>query len=79
MNEFEEDGIKVASAVTRAIETLDYMLEKLRSADENGEDMLMAQFSGQIKALLGRWRDVDRHFSEHPVLKRHLPNVVLLS
>ena len=79
MNEFEEDGIKVASAVTRAIETLDYMHEKLRSADENGEDMLMAQFSGQIKALLGRWRDVDRHFSEHPVLKRHLPNVVLLS
>ena len=79
MNEDDEDGVKVSSAVLKAIETVDYMLGKLREADTNGEDMLIAQFAGQVKAMLGRWREVDQHFSDHPVLNKHLPNVVLLS
>ena len=78
MNEYDEDGVKVSSAVLKAIETVDYMLGKLREADTNGEDMLIAQFAGQVKAMLGRWREVDQHFADHPVLSKHLPGVVLL-
>ena len=78
MNEFDKDGITITSAVTQSIETLDYVLEKLRDADESGEDMLIAQFAGQVKALLGRWREVDQHFADHPTLRKHFPNVVLL-
>ena len=78
LSEYDEDGVQISSAVLKAIETVDYMLGKLREADTNGEDMLIAQFAGQVKAMLGRWREVDQHFSDHPVLNKHLPNVVLL-
>jgi integrase len=78
MPDFLEDGHKVASAVTHAMQTLDYMLSKLQEAENTGEELLVAQFAGQVKALLGRWHEVDLHYASHPVVRRHLPNVVLL-
>lgn len=79
MPTYDEDGVAVTSAVVKAIETMDYMLDKLREADEGGEDMLIAQFAGQVKSILGRWREVDQHCADHPMLSKHFPNVVLLT
>lgn len=79
MKTYDEDGMTVTSAVVKAIETVDYMLDKLREADEGGEDMLVAQFAGQVKSILGRWREVDQHCADHPMLTKHFSNVVLLT
>lgn len=79
MKTYDADGMTVSSAVVAAIETMDYMLDKLGEADEGGEDMLIAQFAGQVKSILGRWREVDQHCADHPMLTKHLPNVVLLT
>lgn len=81
MSDYDEDGVKVSSAVLNAMETVDYMLDKLLEANGNGEEMLIAQFSGQVKSMLGRWREVDHHFSSHPArakLGKLLSDVVLL-
>jgi hypothetical protein len=40
--------------------------------------MLIAQFRGQIKSVLGRWKKVDEYFSKSSLLTRLVPNVVLL-
>ncbi len=65
-------------AVARAIRNVDFLLNELHSASECDEEMLVAQFLGQIKALLGRWREVDRHVSVHPLAKRHKIDLVLV-
>lgn len=79
---YEKFDGTVTSAILEAIETLDYMVDQLRQSAENGEDMLVAQFAGQIKGLLSQWREVDQHFqSRHlndPLVKKHFPQVVLL-
>lgn len=74
--DYEQDGSSVASAVTNAIRSIDFMLERLQEADAVGESMLVAQFQGQIKALLGRWEQVDMHFKTHPTLNRYIPLVL---
>ena len=66
------------SAVARAIRNADFLLSELSFASERDEEMLVAQFIGQIKALLGRWREVDRHVGSHPVAKRHKIDLVLV-
>jgi len=71
--DYEPDGSNVASAVTNAIRSIEFMLERLEEADAVGESMLVAQFRGQIKALLGRWEQVDMHFRTHPTLNRYIP------
>ncbi|HHA2494042.1 TPA: site-specific integrase [Stenotrophomonas maltophilia] len=62
---YERDGIEVDSAVERAITSIDYLFAKLRDATDAGEEMLVGQFIGQIKSLMGRWSAVDRHAHGH--------------
>lgn len=73
----------VASAIVDAIEAIDYMVGQLQQSDEAKEEMLVAQFAGQIRGLLHQWREVDQHFRarylESPLVKKHFPKVVLLS
>jgi len=80
--DYEQVDGTVASAVVEAIETLDYMIEQLRHSDENGEEMLIPQFAGQIKGLLRQWREVDQHFRNRHLgsvlVQKHIPDVVLL-
>lgn len=72
------DGEGSDSSVARAIRNVDFLLNELHAASESDEEMLVAQFLGQIKALLGRWREVDRYVSAHPVAKRHKVDLVII-
>jgi hypothetical protein len=75
-------GDGMASVIVDAMETLDYMIEQLKQADESDEPMLIAQFGGQVKNLLHQWKEVDRHYKDkhesHPIVNKYLSNVVLL-
>jgi integrase len=72
----------ISSAIVETIESVDYMISQLQQSDATKEEMLAAQFAGQIRGLLHQWREVDQHFRERylntPLVKRRLPNVVLL-
>lgn len=59
----------VAGAVVQAIESIDYMLSLAKEAIADGDSMMVAQFQGQIRSLLGRWQEVDKHFSNNKLLK----------
>lgn len=78
MPAYEGDG-KLAPTVILSLENMDYLLRKLADADTNGEEMLIAQFAGQVRALLGRWREVDKHVVGHPMLVKYLPDVIPLT
>lgn len=65
-------------AIARAIRNADFLLNEMHSASECNEEMLVTQFLGQIRALLGRWREVDRYVGSHPVAKRHKIDLVLV-
>lgn len=71
MQTYDEDGIRIASAVSNAISSIEFLLEQLAKAEAESEEMLIAQFLGQIRTLLGRWHEVDAHFSSHQVLSRY--------
>lgn len=62
---YEQDGISVDSAVARANTSIDYLFAKLGAAIDQGEEMLVGQFIGQIKSLMGRWSAVDSHARSH--------------
>jgi len=64
---FEGDEGATESAVDRAVISIDYMFTKLQEAIDVGEEMLVGQFIGQIKSLMGRWGAVDKHAHEHPL------------
>lgn len=76
---FPEDEQGISSSVARAISTIEYNLTLLEKACQDEDSMLIAQFQAQIRSLLGRWRDVDRHFSQSQLLRRMLPGVVLIT
>ena len=83
MPDYDEPDGSMASAIVDAVEALDYMIDQLRQADDNGEVMLIAQFSGQVKGLLNQWREVDLHFKNHhgadPLVRKYIANALLLS
>lgn len=67
-----------SSSVVQAIQTVEFNLELLQQASEDEDMMLMAQFRGQIKSVLGRWKEVDEHFKRNALLARLVPNVEFL-
>lgn len=73
-----DDEDKASRSVVQAIETVQYNLELLEHAFVDDDVMLIAQFRGQIKSVLGRWKKVDEYFSKSSLLTRLVPNVVLL-
>jgi len=77
MPDYEESGFAVSSAIVNAISTIDYMLNKVFEAEQAGESMIVAQFVGQIKAMLGRWKAVDEHFKSNTLLRKHIPSILL--
>lgn len=60
------DTFEEEDAILKALNTADYLLTSLAEAEEQGEDMLVATFGGQIRDMLGRWREVDQHVATHP-------------
>lgn len=75
---FSDDAQVASKSVVQAIQTVEYNLGLLEQACADEDVMLIAQFRGQIKSLLGRWNEVDAHFAKSRRLKRLVPNVVLL-
>ena len=75
---FPDDAQVASKSVVQAIQTVEYTLGLLEQACADEDVMLVAQFRGQIKSLLGRWNEVDAHFAKNRCLKRLVPNVVLL-
>jgi len=69
----------VGRAVINAIETVESALRLVESAGKQENDMLVAQYRGQIRSLLNRWPQVDRHFATSRKLKRLVPGVVLIA
>lgn len=69
----------LAGGVARAISTINYNLELLQQAVQGEETMLIAQFQGQIRSLLGRWEEVDRYFAHNQLLKQMIPGMVLIT
>lgn len=80
--EYEKVDGTVASTIVEAIESMDYMIEQLRHSSCEGEEMLVAQYVGQITGLLNQWHQVDRHFRDRhlrdPEVNAKFPKVVLL-
>lgn len=80
--EYEKADGEVASAIFEAIEALDYMVEQLRRSSSDGQEMLVAQFVGQVTGLLNQWHQVDQHFRDRhlcdPEVSRRFPKVVML-
>lgn len=60
---------ETVGAVVEAIESIDYMLSLTKQAIADGDSMMVAQFQGQIRSLLGRWQEVDKHFANNKILK----------
>lgn len=67
LSTFERGGGEVESALDLAIASVDYLFARLQEAVDVGEEMLVAQFSGQIRSLTGRWSAVDKHTNDHPL------------
>lgn len=76
---FPDGAEGVGRAVVNAIETVEYALGLLESASKDMDDMLVAHYRGQIRSLLNRWSQVDRHFAASRKLKRLVPGVVLIA
>lgn len=77
MPDYEENGAAISSAIVNAIDTIDYMLRKVYEAEQVGETMIVAQFVGQIRAMLGRWRAVDEHFQSSEMMRKYIPSILL--
>lgn len=60
------------AVVVRSIETVEYSLQMALSASEQGDNMAFAQFVGQIRSLLGRWKEVDEYFEDSGALRELL-------
>ncbi len=67
LSTFEREGGELESAHDLAIASVDYLFVSLQEAVDAGEEMLVAQFSGQIRSLMGRWSAVDKHTNDHPL------------
>ncbi|PTA81239.1 MULTISPECIES: hypothetical protein [unclassified Stenotrophomonas] len=76
---FPEEAEDLSGSVARAISTINYNLELLQQAVQSEESMLIAQFQGQIRSLLGRWKEVDRYFAQSQLLKQMIPGTVLIT
>lgn len=76
---FPEGSGAMSRAVVDAIETVDYVLGQLKIATKENDAMLVAQYRGQIRSLLNRWREVDAHYASSRSFKRLVPGVVLIA
>lgn len=74
---FTDGTEEYSRAVLNAIETVDYALGLILSASKEGDEMLVAQYRGQIRSLLNRWPAVDAHFASSKPFRRLVPGVVL--
>ncbi|RDD80815.1 hypothetical protein DVJ77_15270 [Dyella tabacisoli] len=81
--DYERADGTFASSIVEAIDTIDYVVDHFLKSEKRGEEMLVAALSGQIRGLLGQWREVDQHFQNrhllNPEVKKHFLQVVLLS
>lgn len=64
------DSFVEEDAVINALNTANYLFSQLQSAACGGEPMLSATFEAQIRALVGRWREVDTYVASHPLGRR---------
>lgn len=53
----------------RVIGAIEFLLDSIKKAQASCDQMLCEQFAGQVRALLGRWKDVDEHFRKCSIVQ----------
>lgn len=63
-----QNQILTAYSKTETEDTLAFLVEELRIANDEGNEILVAQWRGQITSWIYRWRDVYEKWSSHELI-----------